>query len=287
MDMNNLEYLQKTLDYLGFGTRLHEVLESSVYRQLDKFSLGISQRYIAGEFRSDPGKQTDATHFELNFSKAKEGEVYFLNSYDVVLKRYNSPEPIAQRFELERDNRITALQSYKLLCGLSLEKEIFVKNKAGIEGAEREKVPVWFSLDLSVTNNSGNHPLNRFYPGYGYDLEKAIEKYPFVEAKDQEKKEALTRALRYGNLIELSLRVDEKEQQVYVAANPKLKTLDIYTKDMVRVRDNQIFSVEQIAEKNQAQATKRAFDGLLPSPQVGKQFPWQLDGEGKEPKIGR
>jgi len=283
MNQNNLEYLQKSLDYLGFGTKLNEVLESAIYRQLEKFSLGINQRYIPGEFRSDPGKGIDQLHFDLNFSKAKETDVYFLNSYDVTLTRYNDSPPVSQRFELERDNRMTALQSYKLLCGLSLQKEIYVKNTSGTTTSDREKVAVWFRLDLSVSGNNGNHPLNKFFPGYGYDLEKAIEKYPFRGLDDPEKKDAVTRALRYGNLVELSLDISAKEQPVYVAANPRLKTLDIYSKDMQQLWDNQIFASEQSQEKK----TGRAFEGVLPPPQVGRQFPWKRQGDENEPKIGR
>ncbi|WP_316848561.1 hypothetical protein [Pedobacter psychrodurus] len=283
MDQKNLEYLQKTLDYLGFGTRLNEVLESAVYRGLDRFSLGINQRYIPGEFRSDPAKGVDQMRFEINFSKAKETGVYFLNSYEGSLIRYNTSEPVMQRFELERDNRMSALQCYKLLCGLSLQKEILVKNTSGSTEGERERVPVWFRLDLSVTGNNGNHPVNKFFPGYGYDLEQSIGKYPFKGLEDEEKKQAVTKALRYGNLVELSLSIDGKEHAVYVAANPRLKTLDIYSKDMQQLRDNQIFS----SQKAEGQNTPRAFEGILPPPQVAKQFPWKQQGGDKEPKIGR
>jgi len=283
MDQKNLEYLQKSLDYLGFGTRLNEVLESAIYRQVDKFSLGINQRYIPGEFRSDPGKGVDQMAFEINFSKARETAVYFLNSYTASLTRYDKSQPIVQRFELERDNRMTALQCYKLLCGLSLQKEILVKNTSGMDEGERERVPVWFRLDLSVVGNNGNHPLNKFFPGYGYDLEKAIEKYPFKGLEDEEKKQAVTRALRYGNLVELSLSIDGKDQAVYVAANPRLKTLDIYSADMQQLWDNKIFP----SPPAEGQNSGRSFEGILPPPQVAKQFPWKRQGDENEPKIGR
>lgn len=287
MNQNNLEYLQKTLDYLGFGTRLHEVLESAVYRQLEKFSLGINQRYIPGEFRSDPSQGVDQMRFELNFSKAKEGEVYFLNSYDASLKRYNSVEPVSQRFELERDNRMTALQSYKLLCGYSLEKKIFVKNNTGSDEGERHKVPVWFRLDLLVTGNSGNHPLNKFFPGYGYDLDAAIAKYPFNGLEDPEKKAAVTRALRYGNLVQLSLNIEGKQELIYTAANARAKTLDIYSRGMQPLRDNVIFSSGETSAQALPQHTKRAFEGILPPVPVGKQLPWKREEGGNDPKIGR
>jgi len=287
MDENNLAYLQKTLDYLGFGTRLNEVLASSIYRKPEKFSLGINQRYIPWEFRSDPGQGVDQMHFELHFSKAKDADVYFLNSYRAELRRYNSADAVVQNFELERDNRMSALQSYKLLCGLSLQKEIYIKNNAQAMDEQRSKVPVWFKLDLSVSDDRGNHPMNRFFPGYGYDLERAVDKYPFLGLKDPEKKEALLKALRFGNLVELPLKIAEREEPVYLAANPKAKTLDIYSRDMKAIRDEHIFGATQSAMENPPPGKKRPFDGVLPPPKVAKQFPWQHQGGEKGNRAGR
>ncbi|WP_316824769.1 hypothetical protein [Pedobacter miscanthi] len=287
MDENNLAYLQKTLDYLGFGTRLNEVLASSIYRRPEKFSLGINQRYIPWEFRSDPGQGVDHMHFELNFSKAKDADVYFLNSYRAELRRYNSADAVVQNFELERDNRMSALQSYKLLCGLSLQKEIFIKNNAQGGNEQRSKVPVWFKLDLSVSDDSGNHPMNRFFPGYGYDLDRAVDKYAFSGLEDPEKKEAVIKALRYGNLVELPLKIGEKEEPVYLAANPKAKTLDLYSRDMKAIRDEHILGTGQSKVENPPPEKKRSFEGVLPPPRVAKQFPWQHQGGDKGNRTGR
>ncbi|SER31229.1 hypothetical protein [Pedobacter rhizosphaerae] len=236
MDQNNLEYLQKTLDYLGFGTRLNEVLSSAIYRELESFSLGINQRYIPAEFRSDPTKMIDQAHFQLNFSRSGETGMYFLNTYQLTLKRYNAEEPIQQTFDLEKHHRISALQAYRLTCGLSLEKEILQKREAG-DDVIPQRIPVWLKLDLSVSDDKGNHPLMRFYPGYGYDLRTTLDNFAFLGLEDPEKKDAVIKALRFGNLIELSLAKENGSQQVYVAANPKLKTLDLYSMNMQPIKD--------------------------------------------------
>jgi hypothetical protein len=183
MDQNNLEYLQKTLDYLGFGTRLNEVLSSAIYRELESFSLGINQRYIPAEFRSDPSKMVDQAHFQLNFSRSGETGMYFLNTYQLTLKRYNAHEPVQQTFDLEKHHRISALQAYRLTCGLSLEKEILQKREPGDDSIP-QRIPVWLKLDLSVSNEKGNHPLLRFYPGYGYDLKATVEKFAYSGLED-------------------------------------------------------------------------------------------------------
>ena len=72
-------------------------------------------------------------------------ELAFLNDYEVTLNKAGSALPTRQFFDLERDNRITALQAYKLLSGNSFERDIYTKSENS-EGSEKKKV--WFKLDL-------------------------------------------------------------------------------------------------------------------------------------------
>lgn len=241
MDQKNLEYLQKSLDYLGFGTRLNAVLEEGVYKGSRSFSIGINQRYIPAEFRSDPSKGVDAMHFEIRFSRSATSEQYFLNAVEAKLKRYNAAEPISKRFDIVKDHRMTSLQCYKLMCGLSLQKDIFIKDLDDLQNESRKRVTVWFKLDLGVTNKDGEHPLKWFFPEYGFDLEKTVEKYPFLDFQDEEKKMAGIKALSYGNLISLSLELEGKKIPVYVSANPELKRLDVFSSEMIALTKQQLF----------------------------------------------
>jgi len=241
MDQNNLAYLQKSLDYLGFGTRLNSVLEDAIYKGSRSFSIGINQRYIPAEFRSDPSKGVDIMHFEIRFSRSATSEVYFLNAVEAKLQRYYSTEPVNKRFDIVQDHRMTALQCYKLMCGLSLQKDIFVKDLDNLEKDSRKRVTVWFKLDLGVTDKSGEHPLKWFFPEYGFNLQQTIEKYPFMDFQDEEKKMASIKALSYGNLISLSMELDGKKIPVYVSANPELKRLDVFNTEMVLLTKQQLF----------------------------------------------
>jgi len=283
MNESNLEYLKKNLDFLGFGTRLNEVLESAVRRELPKFSLGISQHYTPTEFRSTASGAKDHMRFELNFSKSNDSDMFFLNNYQAVLSRHDNSAPVKQVFDLERDHRMTALQAYRLLSGYSFEKEILFR--AGQENNQEpaEKRAVWLKLNLAVTDAYGNHPLHRFYPEYNFDLEKSVGKYPFYLA-GEDRKEKLLKELKNGGLAELELMVDGKPLGVFVAAEPQFKTLTIYSRDMVRIPDAQIFAPGQ----NQSQAAQSTGQTTQSGSVSPDHKPWKGDeGIVQAPKPGR
>lgn len=134
-------------------------------------------------------------------------------------------------------------------------------------GDNLERIPVWFSLDLQVTNERGNHPLNRFYPGYGFDLEAAVDRYNFKGLEDMQKRDAVIRALKYGNLIELPLEIDGKVRPVYLAANPEMKCLNVYSKEMQPIKNEQIFpsitaNSEGINESNLSVVSQKVEPGI-------------------------
>lgn len=128
MNEQNLEYLKKSLDYLGFGTKLNDVLESAISREIPAFTLGVNQSYTSSQAKKGPAIGSDQLRVMLNFNRSKQSDMYFLNDYEVTLLKAGSALPIKQVFDLERDNRITALQAYKLLSGNSLERDVYSKS---------------------------------------------------------------------------------------------------------------------------------------------------------------
>lgn len=264
MNENNLEYLKKTLDGLGFGTKLNDVLESAIRRELPKFSLGISntRRPLDSTKMDDP--QTDYLTFTLNFNRSKESDMYFLNDYTVLLKQKDDYNTKAQTFDLERDYRITAFQAHKLLSGLSFEKDVYLRGKAEpgqLPPRAQEKTPLWFRLNLDITNAYGNHPLRTFRPEYGYDLRKALGGYPLKGLDTPDKLGAALKTMRNGNYYHGELTLGKKTVPVAIAANPQMKTIDIYDKNMVEIRDEVIFPEKakaKEAERQQAADQDRA-----------------------------
>jgi len=278
MNEQNLEYLKKSLDYLGFGNRLNDLLESAIRRETTKFSLGISQRYTPVELKKDPSVGVDYVNYKLNFSKSKESDMYFLNEYEVTLRKYNDPSLRQHTFDLERDHRMTANQAYKLLAGYALQKEIYSKN--GEAGDERspEKIKVWFKLQQDLTDAFGRHPLKQFYPQYNFDLKETLEKYPLKKLSPLEKDGAL-KQMSYGNPVQLSMNVDKRTVPVWVAANPKLKTLDVFDEKMQQISEELIFPEKAQERKAQRESGRNATPDQSPDQQ--ERMPWEQDPEMK------
>jgi len=273
MNEQNLDYLKKSLEYLGFGTRLNDVLESAIRREMPAFTLGINQQYISAEQRKNPVPAADQIRFQLNFTKSKQSDMYFLNDYEVTLNPHGTSIPRKQTFDLERDNRITATQAYKLLSGQSFEKEVFTKSDGKEQG---EKTKVWFKLNLEVNDAYGNHPLRKFYPEYNFSLENTFDKYPFKKLTDLERDTAL-KMLRNGNIPELSLTIDKKNVAVLLTANPQMKALDVFDKNMVPIRDEQIFPEKAEAKRAERGSKSNGIEQSSSSNEA--QMPWERDNE--------
>lgn len=256
MNENNLEYLKKTLEGLGFGVKLNDVLENAIRREMPSFSLGIATQQKPLENPDRNAAKTEHLNFKLNFNRSKESDMYFLNNYNVTLRQQGAPFVREQTFDLERDYRITALQAYKLLSGLSLEKEVFLRDKTEVNrepGQMQEKTPLWFKLNLDITDAYGNHPLRTFRPEYGYDIREALGKYPLKGLTTPEKLGEAIRTLATGNYHHDELKLGKKYVPVSVAANPQMKTIDIYDKDMVEIRDETIFPEKARAKTTESQ----------------------------------
>lgn len=290
MNENNLEYLKKTLDGLGFGSRLNDVLETAIRREMPAFSLGITSERRPLDAKDMNAPRTDHLSFAINFNRSKDSDMYFLNTYDVTLRKADNPMAMSQRFDLARDHRITALQAHKLLSGLSLEKEVFLRGRDDVQqqGTQPDKVNMWFKLNLDITDAYGNHPLRTFRPEYGYDLAASLDKYPIKGFDTAEKLQEAQATLRNGNYVHTELTIGKKNVPVSIAANPQMKTIDIYDRNRVEILDETIFPERAAArdKKRQQQAAT-----VTPAHHTGRQaesLPWEQEPEQQvDQKRGR
>lgn len=269
MNEQNLEYLKKSLDYLGFGTKLNEVMESAIRKEIPKFSLGISKRFSRPELKDPSGVAADHVHYQLNFNRAKENDTYYLNDYTITMMKYGEQARRQHTFDLERDHRMTGQQAYRLLSGNALLKEISQKSNNG--DAATQKVKVWFKLDQEIQDAYGNHPLRRFYPEYNFNLSETLDKYPFQKLSAKEK-ERLILQLELGSMPLLSMKVDKRIVPVFVVANPQMKALEVYSEKMVPIRENEIFPDKQFVRREE-----KTFSGHPPMEQSSDA--WKQDRE--------
>ncbi|WP_209437574.1 hypothetical protein [Pedobacter petrophilus] len=272
MNEQNLEYLKKSLDYLGFGIKLNDVLESAISREIPAFTLGVNQAYSSAQMKKNPALGTDQVRFMLNFNRSKQSDMYFLNDYEVSLLKAGSALPIKQVFDLERDNRITALQAYKLLSGNSLERDVYIKSESS-EASEKKKV--WFKLSLDVQDAYGNHPLKKFYPEFKFELSDAIDKYPFKGLTDPGK-DGLMKMLRSGHMAQADMLVGKKTVPVFITANPQYKGLDVYDKNMVPIRQDEIFpKVEKEKSTDTSIQQTVSQKSEINASNTEERFPWE------------
>ncbi|GAA0881831.1 hypothetical protein GCM10009120_04270 [Sphingobacterium siyangense subsp. cladoniae] len=274
MNENNVEYLKKTLENLGFGTKLNEVLETAIRREMPTFSLGIRTQMRPAESKDLGSERTENLNFKINFNRSKDSDMYFLNDYQVTLTKKNDPTVREQTFDLARDHRITALQAYKLLSGLALEKEVFLKTNTGeMEqgNPQPQKTPVWLKLNLDVTDAYGNHPLRVFRPEYDYDLVKTLAKFPIKDIESPDKLQNVLNTLRAGNYYHTDLMIGKKAVPVSIAANPQMKTLDIYDKNMNEIRHETIFP-----EQFNAKSTKSE-QAITNNAKHEQALPWEQE----------
>lgn len=240
MNEANLEYLKKTLNYLGFGTKLNDVVESAITKEIQKFSVGINTRFEPPLTLGNGAKQKDIVQFTLDFNKAKETDTYYLNDYTAYLTAHDGTSR-SQQFNLERDLRVTANQAYRLLLGAALQKETSKRPEG--ENTVAGKTKVWMKLNLDVLDSYGRHPVSKTYPAYGFDLHSVLEKYPISGLKENELPSLITEVEK-GMLPRLTMEIEGRITPVIISANPQMKNLDVYDLLMNQIKNDRIFTAE-------------------------------------------
>lgn len=241
MNEKNLDYLKNQVKFTGFGEGLDNELAEQLQKLQPEFKL---------QHRAVYGK--DEAEATLHFKKSTESDLYFFNRYDLHLKQGQSNEPLKQTFYVGRENNVTAKEAYNLLAGRSVYKDMTKMEKVG-EGENmrfkptEEKYEAWKQLNFKQTDEQGNFKQRLFFESHGFDLEKALAKLPLKEMEDNYDKSRLAESLKKGNLQKVTLTEDGKEQKLFIEANPKDKTINIYDSNMQRIDLKQI-QVEKLSQ---------------------------------------
>jgi hypothetical protein len=229
MNQKNFEYLDKQIFYTGFGQGHGETLKEKMMEGKPEFVLSHQQ---------DFGK--DNTAATLQFRKSNEGDMYFLNSYNLMLKNAQHTEPIKQTFYVNNDMRrkeqedITLKEGYNLLSGRAVNKNLVSK--------EGEKYNAWVQLDFKTMDKHGNYEEKKFHQNYGFDLEKVLAKHPIKELGDQTDRERLVDSLQRGNRQSVTLQLEGKEQKIFIEAAPQYKGLNFYDNNMKRINAQELYA---------------------------------------------
>lgn len=205
---NNLAYNKNLLEKLGFGQALHDPLEKFIIQQQPEIKL----KHEASHFK-------DNVEYTLHFRKSDTTDMYFFNRYEATLKSNDEAFNRTQSFQIRNGNNITAQESFNLISGRAINKELFTVNG--------DRYEAWLKLDFSQKDKYGNNEVQQFHQNYGYDLNKALNKFPIKELEDADQKGQLIASLKKGNMQQVTIEVEGKETKMYVEANPRFRTLNV------------------------------------------------------------
>lgn len=242
MNQKNLEYLQEGLKYLGFGEGLNERLKEEIGKGKPEFQLNTINEY---------GR--DKVSYALDFRKSDSSDMYFFNKYAATFTPQNSEEERSQTFYVKKNAGITAKEAYNLLSGRAVNKDL--------TNAEGQPYNAWMQIDFRQKDNHGNHKYKLIHHAYGFDLEKELRKHPIQELNDATSKERLMKSLERGNLHQVTFAKADREDKMFVEANPQFKTLNLYNDKMKKVfieNSNQKQIPEDASNKKQPESQKES-----------------------------
>jgi hypothetical protein len=216
MNAKNLEFLKEGIKYLGFGEGLNNKLTEELNSGKNEFQLRTENQY---------GK--DKVSYALDFRKSDQSDIYFFNKYSASVHGQKEGEEKSQTFFIKKNSGVTAKEAYNLLNGRSVNKDL--------TNQEGEKYNAWLQIDWNQKDNNGNHKFKMIHEAYGFNLEKVLEKYPIKELNDQTSKDRLMQSLERGNVHQVSFMKGDKEEKMFIEANPQFKTLNVYDSSMKKV----------------------------------------------------
>src|SRR5690606_21168252 len=134
----------------------------------------------------------------------------------------------------------------------SADHLLFQFDKSGKEvdiEPDKRKENIWIKLDFENQNSRGEHKFKKFYPNYGFDLDKALQTLPIAEMKEHQQRDSVAGSLKRGNLQLVNLEAGDAKEFLYIAANPQFKKLDVFDREMKEVHQNKKEDQEKVAEE--------------------------------------
>jgi hypothetical protein len=230
MNEKNFEYLKDQVKFTGFGEAMENELRDKIRKQSPEFQL-----YHNTKFGSDVATAT------LHFKKSEQSEMYFFNRYDLILKLENSPDMMKQTFYINKANNITLKEAYNLMSGRAVNKDLTNK--------ENQLYNAWVQMDFKQTDKNGNYLLKHYHQNYGFDLAKELTKHPIKELGSEQEKARLIESLQKGNRQAVTFLKEGTELKMFIEANPRFKTINVYDNNLQRLHNKQ----EQSEKKEQGE----------------------------------
>ena len=242
MDQENYEFLTEKLKYTGFEDKLNAKLKEEIKSGKENFTLSSTLDI--------EGKKMDA---DLYFKKSAISDRFFSNKFDAKLRNENPDlEPKAHTFY--QNQGVTAKEAFNLLEGRAVFKSL--------NDSEKEPYKAWLQLDLTKKDENKNFVVNQFHEKYGFNLEEALRKFPIKELQDSTKTDWMVRSLQKGNTYPVQMSRDGKDEIMFIEANPRFKSINVYDVSMSTVKTTELLGKEtkQSTGDQQDQTTSKKKD---------------------------
>ncbi len=218
MNQVNFEYLKEQLRNTGFGENLGEALSEKIKENQPEFQLAMTRKFGT----------SDDVNATLYFKRGADSDMYFFNRYNLQLLNKDGDEKAKQMFYINKGSSVTLKEGYNLLEGRAVHKTLTSR--------DNEKYGAWLQLDFKNVSPSGNYEFKKLHDNYGYKLETTLAKYPIKELSDEKSKQDLMKSLEKGNLQSVTIKDGDKEERIFIAANPEYKTLTAFNTGGQRIK---------------------------------------------------
>lgn len=258
MNQEQLSNPQKALLYKGFP--------ETMYTELDKKIKEGQPQFTIPHHEKTKDKETDAMTY---WKQGKEAGSAFFNKFDVTVTKPTG-EQESGTFYLNQGKGPTLKQAENYLDGRFMLSQ-FTK-KATQEGdtfQPGEAYMAWRRADLTKEKDEkGHRPYEQVHESYGYDVLKALKKYPILELAAQE--DGLKKSLEKGNLQAVSFNLPEGVVRRYVSADPQGRDLKIYDNNMRLLIPEEKYaqSVKGIAARTSQTNSEQPEKEIKPNQQV-------------------
>ncbi len=196
----NSQSLQWQVQQAGFKG-LSAQIDKALAEGRQRFLIPVSS-YLNEKERMD---------HQLSFVRDPSGQYQF-EGFKARLHNELKPEADKQHFfKMGSNTGASAQEAYNLLSGRAIQQA---------QG--------WRQLDFNDKGPDGNFRIKEFNPGYGYDLDKALQGLPLKELAIPGGKESLIAALSQGGCPAVTFISNGIQRRCLLEANPQFKSLNIY-----------------------------------------------------------
>lgn len=204
---------------------------------LEHFNSGVIEKMGQAEPRIrheiNPSIDGEQVKGAVYLNKAKDGDRYFLNKFDMEKTRpngttvkqtfYNNNRPKAgdENSSQRPPQQWTQKRAFNFLSG----RPVYDKNNNE-----------WNKINLNKKLKNGNYASDRFDKNYGFDLQKTMSGYSYADAGDKQRMDQLAEGFERGNLQKVKLvGNDGKKEDYYQSVSIRTGSMKVYDKDKKEV----------------------------------------------------